>query len=359
MTSSVCYRPRVEDGSGYRYYSASQLDRARLIAALRQLQIPLGEIKSIVSLETNAAAERITEHWNATEIQHAARRDLARYLIDDMQGKRHAMYEVATRDIPARSVLSVKRSVEGIDAAWAFGKEFISILRNHDLPRMDGRAGAFYCIWWGEVSDDSDGPLEWCRPVPNSSAQRCSLVCHPSTLCCATSSAGIGAGEFTFDLPSGFSCCGPAVRLRHADGFPVLGLLRGLRHPRAHQQASHLAWLPPAARHARSASHVHLVPFDRVGNRLYRYSASDGRSQPPIGHHARANHPGVERAAVNQSGVVAVDGPCPPGFGPLVVSSGFYHRIALALPFGLASTRAGVWQYRPAVTLSGRLTISA
>jgi hypothetical protein len=54
-----------------------------------------------------------------------------------------------------------------------------------------------------------------------------------------------------------------------------------------------------------------------------------------------------------------VDGPCPPGFGPFIVSSGFYHRFALALPFGLASTHAGVWQYRPAVTLSGRLTSDA
>ncbi len=34
---------------------------------------------------------------------------------------------------------------------------------------------------------------------------------------------------------------------------------------------------------------------------------------------------------------------------------GFCHRFAYALPFGLACTRAGVWQYRPAVTLSGLL----
>jgi hypothetical protein len=53
----------------------------------------------------------------------------------------------------------------GIDAAWTFGKEFISILRNHDLPKMDGRGGAFYCIWWGEVSDDSDGPTSARLPV--------------------------------------------------------------------------------------------------------------------------------------------------------------------------------------------------
>jgi hypothetical protein len=87
------------------------------------------------------------------------------YLIDHTQKKRHAMYEVATPDILARSVPSIKRSVEGIDGAWAFGNESISVLHNHNLPRMDGRAGAFHCIWWGEVSDGSD-PLEWCRPAP-------------------------------------------------------------------------------------------------------------------------------------------------------------------------------------------------
>ena len=165
---------RVDEDSGYRYYSASQLERARLIAAFRQLQIPLAEIKLIVSLEPDAPAERISAHWNAIETQHTARRDLARYLSDRMQGKRHAMYEVATRDIPARSVLCVKRSVEGIDGTWAFGKEFISILRNHDLPQMDGRAGAVYCIWWGEVDDDSDGPLDGagrCPPTRRSSSR--------------------------------------------------------------------------------------------------------------------------------------------------------------------------------------------
>jgi DNA-binding transcriptional MerR regulator len=163
---------RVDDDSGYRYYTASQLERAQLIAALRQLQIPLAEIKPIVDLAPDAAAAGITEHWNAIETQHTARRDLARYLIDRLQGKRHAMYAVATRDIPARSVLSVKRSVQGTDGVWAFGKEFISILRNHDLPKLDGRAGAFYFIWWGEVNDDNDGPLEWCRPVPTDQAEQ-------------------------------------------------------------------------------------------------------------------------------------------------------------------------------------------
>jgi DNA-binding transcriptional MerR regulator len=163
---------RVDEDSGYRSYAGSQLDCARLIAALRQLQIPLAEIKSIVDLAPDAGAERISEHWIAVEAQHTARRDLAHYLVDRMQGKRHVMYEVATRDIPARSVLSLKRSVQGTDRAWAFVKEFVSILREHHLPRMQGRAGAVFSIYWGEVSDDSDGPVEWCRPIPTDQAEQ-------------------------------------------------------------------------------------------------------------------------------------------------------------------------------------------
>jgi hypothetical protein len=41
----------------------------------------------------------------------------------------------------------------------------VAILRHHRLPTMEGRAGAAFCIYWGEVSDDSHGPVEWCRPV--------------------------------------------------------------------------------------------------------------------------------------------------------------------------------------------------
>ena len=80
------------------------------------------------------------------------------------------MYEVATREIPERSVLCLKRNVDE-KGAWALGKEFIAILRDRPLPKMEGREGAMFSIYWGEVSVDSDGPVEWCKPVPESDAQ--------------------------------------------------------------------------------------------------------------------------------------------------------------------------------------------
>jgi DNA-binding transcriptional MerR regulator len=161
----------VDESSGYRFYSDDQLERARLIAALRQLQIPLAEIKAILALEPADAAARLDGYWAAAEEQHVTRRRLAGYLVDRLSGKRSIMYDVHTRELPQRSILCLKRNVAGEEAAWALGKEFVALMKRQEAPRVDGRAGAPFCIYWGEVSEDSDGPLEWCRPVPGDEAE--------------------------------------------------------------------------------------------------------------------------------------------------------------------------------------------
>ena len=161
----------VDESSGYRYYAADQLERARLIAALRELEIPLAQIKVIVGLPPAAAAERITAFWAGAETTHHTRRQLAAALVDRLSGKRSIMYDVNTRTVPERRVLCLKRHVSGDAGAWALGKEFMAVMRRHSMPRLDGREGAAFCIYWGEVSADSDGPLEWCRPVPPDQAE--------------------------------------------------------------------------------------------------------------------------------------------------------------------------------------------
>ena len=162
---------RVDPATGYRFYEVNQIEPARLIAALRQLGVPLAEIKMILDLQPEMAADRIADYWSGVETEHAARRDLADLVVKRLKGKKSVMYEVGTRDIPSRSLLCLKRNVEGWAGAWAFGKEFVGLLKERALPPMEGRAGAFFCIYWGEVSDDSDGPLEWCRPVPDEQAE--------------------------------------------------------------------------------------------------------------------------------------------------------------------------------------------
>ena len=161
---------RVDEDSGYRYYDVAQLDAARLVAMLRQLGLPLAAIKELLGCDPAHAAARIAAHWREVESAHDARRALADHLVNRLSGKRSVMYEVATREMPERTVLCLKRNVDE-QGAWALGKEFIAILRERPLPKMEGREGAMFSIYWGEVSADSDGPVEWCKPVPGPDAE--------------------------------------------------------------------------------------------------------------------------------------------------------------------------------------------
>jgi DNA-binding transcriptional MerR regulator len=126
---------RVDPASGYRYYDTAQLDDARLVVMLRQLQLPLAAIKDLLACDPADAAARVAEHWRDAEAAHDARRGLADHLVSRLSGKRSVMYEVATREIPERSLLCLKRNVEEQEM-WAFGKEFIGILRERPLPKM-------------------------------------------------------------------------------------------------------------------------------------------------------------------------------------------------------------------------------
>ena len=159
---------QVDPDSGYRWYAAGQLDNARLVASLRQIGVPLAQIQLILSLEPEAAAAQVGAYWSGAEADHAARRDLAGYLVDRLAGKRNVMYEVKVRDIPARSLLCLLRHASNHQEVWAMGKEVIGMLKTQPVPvpRIEGVAGAAFLIYYGEVNQDSDGPVEFCWPVP-------------------------------------------------------------------------------------------------------------------------------------------------------------------------------------------------
>jgi DNA-binding transcriptional MerR regulator len=161
---------RVDQLSGYRYYEAVQLEQARLIAALRQVGVPLTTVKELLALDPAQVAERVTVLWREAEARHAGQRELVTVLVDRLTRRSTVMKEVGTRDIPQRSLLCLKRNVDE-SGLWGLGKEFIAIIRDPRLPRLPGRAGAVFSIYWGQVSADSDGPVEWCKPVPDAEAE--------------------------------------------------------------------------------------------------------------------------------------------------------------------------------------------
>lgn len=155
---------RVDTANGYRFYAVEQIEPARLVAALRQLDMPLSEIKAIVSMAPDDAAQAIADFWSASEDHHLARRELAAYLVERLQGKETAV-DVTMHTLPDRHVLCLKRQAPDEAAVWKLGKDFIAIMRERPMPRLGGPDGAAFLIYYGEVNADSDGPVEWCQPI--------------------------------------------------------------------------------------------------------------------------------------------------------------------------------------------------
>lgn len=78
---------RVDPVSGYRLYAPEQLERARLVAWLRRIGMPLARIRDVCALEPPQAAEAVRAHWAQAEADTAVRRELAAFLIDHLTWK--------------------------------------------------------------------------------------------------------------------------------------------------------------------------------------------------------------------------------------------------------------------------------
>ncbi|MDT0344538.1 MerR family transcriptional regulator [Streptomyces litchfieldiae] len=111
----------VDDESGYRFYDPAQLERARLIAWLRRLGMPLARVRQVCDLPPPAAAEAVAGYWEQVLAETAARGQLATFLVDYLTGRGSSVEEPpSTLGIryAARSELGLVRT-SNEDSAYA------------------------------------------------------------------------------------------------------------------------------------------------------------------------------------------------------------------------------------------------
>jgi hypothetical protein len=96
----------------------------------------------------------------------ADRRELASYIQAKLTGGEMPTYDIQTRTIPERKLVSINRHLYANETD-AFLDEAFARLRSA-APGLEGIAGCPFLVFYGEVSDDSDGPMELCRPVAHS-----------------------------------------------------------------------------------------------------------------------------------------------------------------------------------------------
>ncbi|MFJ8107249.1 MerR family transcriptional regulator [Streptomyces sp. NPDC096132] len=164
---------RVDEVSGYRYYRAGQVDRARLVALLRQLDMPLARIAEVVETGGAEGADLLAAHWAETEARFAARRTLAEYLRGRLSGRSSEMYEkfeVTTVDLPEQVIITETRHVLA-DELPSWIPASLGRLEEAAVA-CGGTTGAPFVAYHAEVSMESDGPAESCVPVADEAAAR-------------------------------------------------------------------------------------------------------------------------------------------------------------------------------------------
>lgn len=165
---------RVDEVSGYRYYRVGQIERARLVALLRQLDMPLARVAEVVEAPDGAAATaRLDVYWADVEARLAGQRTLAEYLRGRLSGRSSEMYGkfvVETVEVLEQVLITETRHVlAGELPAWIGA----SLGRLESAAQeCGGITAAPFVVYHSDVSMESDGPAESCVPVADEAAAR-------------------------------------------------------------------------------------------------------------------------------------------------------------------------------------------
>ncbi|MCX4700007.1 MerR family transcriptional regulator [Streptomyces sp. NBC_01373] len=163
----------VDEVSGYRYYRADQVERARLVAMLRRLDMPLARIAEVVEAAETEGAERLAAYWADVEARVAGQRTLVEYLRGRLSGRSSELYgkfEIETVDVPAQVVITETRHTLADELPAWIGA---SLGRLEVAAReCGGVTAAPFVVYHSEVSMESDGPAESCVPVADEAAAR-------------------------------------------------------------------------------------------------------------------------------------------------------------------------------------------
>ncbi|MFF5519518.1 MerR family transcriptional regulator [Streptomyces coeruleorubidus] len=170
----------VDEATGYRYYRAGQVEPARLVAMLRQLDMPLTRIAEVVGAgDGPTAAELLRTYWADVEARVAGQRTLAEYLRGRLSGRSSEMYRkfaVETVDVPEQVVITEKRHTLADELPTWIGA---ALVRLEEAAReCGGMTGVPYVAYHAEVSMESDGPAEACVPVADEAAARAWVERH-------------------------------------------------------------------------------------------------------------------------------------------------------------------------------------
>lgn len=154
----------IDESSGYRSYEVSQVPIAQVIRRLRELDMPLEDVRAVVEApDLDSRNKAIAEHLKRMEDRLSQTRDTVRSLRSLLQ-RPPAAPDVTIRAVPAQSALSIRETVRLEDATdWA-GPAYAEL---RDALARSGleRSGVDACLFSDEFFQDHEGVLQPFIPV--------------------------------------------------------------------------------------------------------------------------------------------------------------------------------------------------
>jgi DNA-binding transcriptional MerR regulator len=152
----------VDPFTGYRYYDADQIPTAQVIHQLRQLDVPLAEVESILATDDpHQRAEVIAGHLRRLETElnrtQAAVVSLRRLLRPDPSD-----VHVELQSVPARTVAAISDQVRLDDSLNWYDSAMAELDAAYPRPDRMGPPGGHYA---NELFTDGAGSMTVFRPV--------------------------------------------------------------------------------------------------------------------------------------------------------------------------------------------------
>jgi DNA-binding transcriptional MerR regulator len=176
---------RVDRFSGYRFYEKHQVDAARLIRNLRDIDMPLATIRKVLTCELPDQVDLIRDHQRLVAERAIYINSAVSKLLADLQNKEIFMsFQIEVEHLTSQIIASIKKQVfvSNLDAHIS---DSLRLLNDFSRSQKIMSNSAPFGIYHGPVNTEESGPVEVCLPISSSAKSSGDVLIRDLPACTA------------------------------------------------------------------------------------------------------------------------------------------------------------------------------